>query len=56
MFGDSETDIETILKEKGEMVKRGTLGEEGDVEFWDDGSSTPREPIPEERVRKQSLE
>jgi protein import protein ZIM17 len=56
MFGDTTTDIETILKEKGEMVKRGTLGEGGDVEFWDDGSSTPREMIPEERVKNQSLE
>lgn len=30
------------MKEKGNLVKRGSLSAEGDVEFWDDGSSTPR--------------
>jgi mitochondrial protein import protein ZIM17 len=30
------------MKEKGDLVKRGSLSAEGDVEFWDDGSSTPR--------------
>jgi protein import protein ZIM17 len=30
------------MKEKGSLVRRGSLSAEGDVEFWDDGSSTPR--------------
>jgi protein import protein ZIM17 len=30
------------MREKGDLVKRGSLSAEGDVEFWDDGSSTPR--------------
>ena len=30
------------MREKGQLVKRGSLSTEGDVEFWDDGSSTPR--------------
>lgn len=34
--------IEDLMKEKGSLVKRGSLSAEGDVEFWDDGSSTPR--------------
>lgn len=44
--------IEDILRDKGELVKKGTLGEEGDLEFWDDGTSTPREPW-EERAEKK---
>lgn len=30
------------MKEKGNLVRRGSLSAEGDIEFWDDGSSTPR--------------
>lgn len=30
------------MKEKGSLVRRGSLSADGDVEFWDDGSSTPR--------------
>lgn len=30
------------MREKGNLVKKGSLSAEGDVEFWDDGSSTPR--------------
>lgn len=47
IFGDRKITVEDLLKEKGMMVKRGTLGEDGDVEFWEDGSVTAREPVPE---------
>jgi len=30
------------MREKGNLVKKGSLSAEGDVEFWDDGSTTPR--------------
>lgn len=30
------------MREKGQLVKRGSLGEDGDIEFW------PEEPVPEE--------
>jgi protein import protein ZIM17 len=30
------------MREKGQLVKRGSLAAEGDVEFWDDGTETPR--------------
>ena len=36
--------MEDLLREKGQLVKRGTLGEDGDVEFWEDGSVTKRDP------------
>lgn len=34
--------VEDLLREKGRLVKRGTLGEDGDLEFWEDGSTTVR--------------
>ncbi|KAK3947740.1 DNL zinc finger-domain-containing protein [Pseudoneurospora amorphoporcata] len=47
IFGDRKITVEDLLKEKGMLVKKGTLGEDGDVEFWEDGSVTAREPAPE---------
>jgi protein import protein ZIM17 len=34
--------IEDLMKERGQIVKKGTLSEDGDVEFWEDGTNTPR--------------
>ncbi|CAK7204788.1 hypothetical protein SEUCBS139899_007548 [Sporothrix eucalyptigena] len=34
--------IEDIMREKGQLVKKGTLGEDGDIEFWEDGTTTDR--------------
>ncbi|KAK3488977.1 zf-DNL-domain-containing protein, partial [Neurospora hispaniola] len=56
LFGDRRVTVEDLLKEKGMMVKRGTLGEEGDVEFWEDGTSTMREPEPEPAPEKPKKE
>jgi protein import protein ZIM17 len=30
------------MRDKGNLVKRGTLSTDGDVEFWEDGSTSPR--------------
>lgn len=30
------------MRERGQIVKKGTLSEDGDVEFWEDGSSNVR--------------
>ncbi|KAF4943633.1 hypothetical protein FSARC_14869 [Fusarium sarcochroum] len=45
IFGDRKITVEDLMKEKGQLVKRGSLGEDGDIEFWpeeslqiDDGS------------------
>jgi protein import protein ZIM17 len=35
--------IEDLMKERGQLVKRGTLSEDGDLEFWEDGTTTKRE-------------
>ncbi|KAJ4323258.1 hypothetical protein N0V94_002002 [Neodidymelliopsis sp. IMI 364377] len=42
IFSDKSVTIEDLMKEKGSLVRRGSLSAEGDVEFWEDGSSTPR--------------
>ena len=42
IFSDKSVTVEDLMREKGQLVKRGSLSAEGDVEFWDDGSSTPR--------------
>ncbi|KAL1872293.1 hypothetical protein VTK73DRAFT_1642 [Phialemonium thermophilum] len=43
IFGDRRVTVEDILRERGRLVKRGTLGEDGDLEFWEDGTVTQRE-------------
>ncbi|KAF2687675.1 zf-DNL-domain-containing protein [Lentithecium fluviatile CBS 122367] len=42
IFSDKRVTVEDILREKGDLVKRGELGTEGDIEFWEDGTTTPR--------------
>lgn len=42
IFGDRKVTVEDLMREKGVLVKRGTLGEDGDIEFWEDGSTTTR--------------
>jgi protein import protein ZIM17 len=34
--------IEDLMREQGQLVKKGTLSEDGDLEFWEDGSTTKR--------------
>uniref|UniRef100_A0A8H7N9V7 DNL-type domain-containing protein n=1 Tax=Bionectria ochroleuca TaxID=29856 RepID=A0A8H7N9V7_BIOOC len=34
IFGDRKITIEDLMREKGQLVKRGSLGEDGDIEFW----------------------
>lgn len=36
IFGDRKVTIEDIMREQGQLVKRGSLGEDGDIEFWPD--------------------
>ncbi len=38
IFGDKSLTVEDLMREKGRLVKKGTLGEDGDLEFlgrWD---------------------
>ncbi|KAI4867488.1 DNL zinc finger-domain-containing protein [Hypoxylon rubiginosum] len=43
IFGNRKITVEDLMREKGQLVKRGTLGVDGDVEFWEDGTATERE-------------
>ncbi|KAH8603000.1 DNL zinc finger-domain-containing protein [Bisporella sp. PMI_857] len=36
MFGQTGQTVEDFMKDKGQLVKKGTLSEDGDVEFWED--------------------
>jgi protein import protein ZIM17 len=42
IFGDRNITIEDLMHERGQLVKKGTLSEDGDLEFWEDGSVTQR--------------
>ena len=43
IFGNRKLTVEDLMRERGQLVKRGALGEDGDVEFWEDGTITKRE-------------
>ncbi|KAG5980409.1 hypothetical protein E4U55_004058 [Claviceps digitariae] len=34
IFGDRKITVEDLMRERGRLVKRGSLGEDGDIEFW----------------------
>ncbi|KAG6000920.1 hypothetical protein E4U54_001231 [Claviceps lovelessii] len=34
IFGDRKITVEDLMREKGRLVKRGRLGEDGDIEIW----------------------
>ncbi|KAF2001477.1 zf-DNL-domain-containing protein [Amniculicola lignicola CBS 123094] len=42
IFSDKSVTVEDLMKENGQLVRRGSLSADGDVEFWDDGSTSPR--------------
>ncbi|PMD18073.1 zf-DNL-domain-containing protein [Hyaloscypha hepaticicola] len=42
IFGDKHMTIEDLMREQGQLVKKGTLSEDGNLEFWEDGSTTKR--------------
>ncbi|KYK58561.1 DNL zinc finger protein [Drechmeria coniospora] len=39
IFGDRKITVEDLMREKGNLVKRGSLGEDGDIEFWPDDAA-----------------
>ncbi|KAL3419287.1 DNL zinc finger domain containing protein [Phlyctema vagabunda] len=42
IFGDRDLTIEDLMKEQGQIFKKGTLSEDGNMEFWSDGTMTER--------------
>lgn len=39
---DKNTTLEDILNDKGEALKKGSIGVDRDMEFWEDGTVTER--------------
>ena len=37
IFGDRKITVEDLVKEQGGIVRKGSLNEDGDIEFWADG-------------------
>lgn len=45
IFSDKGITLEDIMKEKGQLLKKGSLNADGDIEFYDDASATdPAQP------------
>ena len=44
IFSDTAFSIEEAIKKNGELFKKGSLGPNGDVEIWEDGTETKRVP------------
>ncbi|KAF2416519.1 zf-DNL-domain-containing protein, partial [Tothia fuscella] len=44
IFSDKRITLEDIMKEKGQVFRKGGLLPSGDVEFWDTGEVVTREP------------
>lgn len=46
--------IEDIIRDQGQLVKKGTLSEDGDFEIWADGTVTDRaKPAEGEETKTQ---
>ena len=43
IFGDRKMTVEDLMREKGQLVKKGSLGEDGDIEFWPEESYAQQE-------------
>ncbi|PHH74379.1 hypothetical protein CDD80_3116 [Ophiocordyceps camponoti-rufipedis] len=49
IFGDRDVTVEDLMRERGRLVKRGSLGEDSNVEFWPEevaSSQTPPSTTP----------
>lgn len=42
------------MMEKGYLIKKGTLGENGDIEFWDDGTTTERKTLEDKTAEEET--
>jgi protein import protein ZIM17 len=46
MFSDVKLNLEDLMRAKGDLVKRGSINEEGNIEFWEDGSEDKPQNLP----------
>lgn len=40
VFGDAATTVEDLMRARGQTIKKGSLSEDGELEFWEDGTVT----------------
>ncbi|KAA6413148.1 MAG: DNL zinc finger domain containing [Lasallia pustulata] len=53
IFSDTSMTIEDLMRDNGEMLRKGSLSPDGDLEFWDDGSTTQRTEGQESSLPKE---
>lgn len=46
IFSDKGITIEDIMKEKGQFIRKGSLGADGDVEFYDEAAAAESQGKP----------
>ena len=56
IFSDKSLTIEDILREKGQFLRKGRLGEDGDIEFYDEENNEIGQMQAQERARAQENE
>ncbi|KAH7364690.1 DNL zinc finger domain-containing protein [Rhexocercosporidium sp. MPI-PUGE-AT-0058] len=56
IFGDKTLTIEDLMREQGQLVRKGTLSEDGNFEFWADGTTTTRAKPTSESTENASRE
>ncbi|KAI1204248.1 DNL zinc finger-domain-containing protein [Annulohypoxylon truncatum] len=56
IFGDRDITVEDLMREKGQLVRRGHLGETGDVEFWEDKDFDAEDTRPESAEAQDHLD
>ncbi len=50
--GPSYKTVDELVRARGDIVKKGALGEDGDVEFWEDGTTHAARRTPSCRERE----
>ncbi|MCJ1297993.1 hypothetical protein MMC08_000782, partial [Hypocenomyce scalaris] len=53
IFSDTSMTIEDLMRDNGELIKKGSLSPDGDLEFWEDGSTTQRTEERESSLPKE---
>ncbi len=52
IFGETPMSLEDLIKDKGQLIKKGSLSEDGNFEVWADGCTTERVEVAEEPAWK----
>lgn len=53
IFGDRKVTIEQLVQEQGGIVRKGTLDDDGDIEFWSEHARDAVETVEAEEVEEK---